>query len=265
MECVKIRNTDLSVSRLSLGTASIHHLMHRADRRNLIECAIAQGITHFDTSPLYGFGLAELDLGSVVGARRAEVTIATKIGLLAPGRGDNVAVLPVWVRKVAGKAVPRLSRPKVDWSIRGAEGSLNASLRRLGTDYVDLLLLHEPDFSNHEAEDLLHWLQQKRSSGKIRYWGLAGLPPKVERWVVESHPLAAVIQTRDSIAGNDAAALRRLGCAPQFTYGYLSGPVMERKSSREIVVEAIERNRDGSIIVSTRRIAHIVELAKGIS
>ena len=100
--------------------------------------------------------------------------------------------------------------------------------------------------------------------GKIRYWGLAGELSGSLPWIRERHPLTAVIQTRDSLAGQEANALRASGRAMQFAYGYLSAA---RKSggdvsAEQILRQALARNTTGSIIISSSSEAHLASLAK---
>lgn len=261
MQYVEVDNTNLRVSRLAFGTASLHHLYRKNQRLRLLEAALASGITHFDTSPYYGFGLAESDLGAFIRGRRDAVTIATKVGLYTPGRAVRGS-LGLWIRKAAGKICGRFSTPRVDWSIRAAEASLNASLKRLGTDYVDLLFLHEPDPILVRSEEMLTWLEGERSKGKIRTWGLAGVPDLLQGWVRADHPLARVVQTKDSLDRKEADLVLDQGRRLQFTYGYLSAsPVGGIAESADILMrKALERNQDGAILFSTRRVDRITKL-----
>ena len=76
-----IDGTDIEVSRLGFGTSSLHHLLSRRDRRSLLLHAESVGITHFDTAPYYGYGLAERELGLALRDRRSRITVTTKVGL----------------------------------------------------------------------------------------------------------------------------------------------------------------------------------------
>ncbi len=266
MQFIQIENTNLNVSRLGFGTASLHHLYRKSQRLRLLDAAFSVGITHFDTSPYYGYGLAESDLRLLIRRRRDAVTVATKVGLYAPG-GAVHGSLAVWLRKAAGKFYRGLSLPVVNWNIRMAERSLNASLKRLGTDYVDILFLHEPDPILIDSEGFLTWLESERAKGKIRYWGLAGMPHLLEGWVSEGHPLATIIQAKDSLDRKEADLLLSKGRRLQFTYGYLSSA--SRGATTEpadmILSKALKRNTDGIILISTCRLEHIEQLARVVS
>ena len=262
MTGVLLSGTDIAVSRLSFGTASLHHLLSSRRRQDLLAAAFDQGFTHFDTAPSYGFGLAEIELGRLIRARRDKVTIATKFGLYPPA-GAKPSTPSVWARKLVAKGGRAHGAPVVDWSQPRIDAGLNDSLRRLGVDYVDLLLLHEPVFGAFESEPLLAWLTAQREKGKVRAWGLAGGPGEIRRCVVDAPSLGVVLQLRDSVAGREADAVTDAGRCLQLTYGYLSsassGGVVP--NAREILERALMRNRTGSVLVSTRRIGRLKELS----
>lgn len=257
-----IENTDVRVSRISFGTASLHHLFSAAKRRQLLETAAASGITHFDTSPYYGYGLAEIDLGMFMHGRRDDFTVTTKVGLYPFGAAAQGAV-GVWVRKAAGKIYPRLSAPEVDWHVQRAGASLDASLQRLKTDHVDFLLLHEPDMRLLDADEFLTWVETARSNGKVRYWGLAGLPALLAPWLQFDHGLAQVLQTRDDLTTKSAGFVLEGGRQLQFTYGYLSSRprIDSDESISDIMGKALVRNTRGSILISTRRADRLKQLS----
>ncbi len=258
MQYTTIDNTDVRVSRISFGTASLHHLFSAKQRQRLLDGAAVSGITHFDTSPYYGYGLAESDLGVFMRGNRDRFTVTTKVGLYPFGFAAHSA-LDVWVRKAAGKAYARLSAPKVDWRVQIAAESLNASLKRLKTDYVDFLFLHEPEINLLNIEEFLRWLENEQSNGKVRYWGLAGLPSLLEPWLRIDHSLASVLQTKDDLVSKSADFVLSSGRKLQFTYGYLSSQLGSDsvQSAADLVRSALMRNTQGSLLVSTRRAEHI--------
>lgn len=263
MNQVMIPGTAVRVSRLAFGTASLHHLFGAADRQALLRAAADAGITHFDTSPYYGYGLAEIDLGRFVRGRRAAVTLTTKVGLYPWGSAKAHAA-GVWSRKALGKLAPRLSLPVVDWHVARARASLIASLRRLGTDYVDFLLLHEPEPGLIAGDEWLSWMEAECTAGRVRAWGLAGTAARVSPWVQARHPLAQVVQTQDSLDRHHADFLTASGRDLQFTYGYLSAGRSGAGglSPEEVLRKALDRNRTGAVLVSTRRVERLRRLAQ---
>jgi len=261
MKYTLLPGTDITISRLSFGTASLHHLESSCKRQALLAAAVEHGFSHIDTAPYYGFGLAEIEVGRLLRNRSNDLTVATKVGLYPPGGGDSTT-LSVWTRKALGKLVPSFARPIIDLSIATASKSLENSLRHLKRDFVDILFLHEPASDLLTTDEFTNWLMQQRELGKLRYWGLAGPSEKFRSWISDGHALAQVLQVRDSIRNGNAHPVLDAGRAFQLTYGYLSGAQVESRdlSVRDVLRAALARNQTGSVLVSTRRISHIPTL-----
>lgn len=264
MQSIVIENTDVRVSRLSFGTGSMHHLFSAQQRQRLLEAAALAGITHFDTAPYYGYGIAEADLGHFLHRRRGAFTVTTKVGLYPYG-GAAQGAMDVWARKALGRIYSRLSAPEVNWQVQRAARSLNDSLKRLKTDYVDFLMLHEPDINLLDRDKFLRWLECEQASGKVRYWGLAGNPVLIKQWLQKKQHLAMVLQTKDDLITKVADFVMANGRQLQFTYGYLSSRSNnENMTASAVINKALMRNTQGSVLVSTRRAERITELAGSI-
>jgi len=256
---VVIAGTSLRVSRLSFGTASLHHLLTRRARQHLLSHACERGFSHFDTAPLYGHGLAEEELGRFLTSGPRALTVATKLGLYPP-RWSRPRAGWVWARQSLSRVLPRLSRPVVSWSLALAERSLNRSLRRLRRGHVDVLYLHEPDPALLAADELLRWLERQQTAGKVRYHGVAGDGARVSRWIRNDHGLCQVLQLRDSIAGREADVAREAGRTLQFTFGYLSAQRGAIAADVAGVVQAALHRSSGSVLVASRALAHVDQL-----
>jgi aryl-alcohol dehydrogenase-like predicted oxidoreductase len=115
--------------------------------------ALDRGITFFDTSAAYGDGHSEELIGRAVKGRRGDVVIATKAGY------DS------WERP------PDFSPPAI-------MASTERSLRRLGTDYLDLLQLHNPPAGALAAPEVREAIRDLVDSGKIRTWGVSAKGPQ---------------------------------------------------------------------------------------
>ena len=130
MQYTTLGKTGLVVSRLALGTMTFgegishgfDHPVNQAHANHLVSQALEAGINFFDTANNYGEGRAEAFLGRALGSRRSEVIIATKLG-----------------------ARTGLALMDAGLSSRHVIASTEASLKRLGTDYIDLLQLHIHD------------------------------------------------------------------------------------------------------------------------
>jgi aryl-alcohol dehydrogenase-like predicted oxidoreductase len=108
----------LEVSLAGLGTNNFGRRLDAAETRRVVDAALDAGVSHFDTADIYGEGRSEEHLGRALGQHRGDVTIASKFGM-GVSRGASHA----------------------DW----VPGNVEESLRRLGTDRLDLLYYHRPD------------------------------------------------------------------------------------------------------------------------
>ena len=146
----------LHISEVGIGCNNFGVRLDEAGTKVVVDAAIDHGITFFDTSNTYGATQSEVLLGRALGARRSHVHIATKFGM---GLDENF--------------------PDIKWSaapdyIRSA---CEASLSRLGTDYIDLYQLHFPDAAT-PLEDTIATLQDLQSAGKIREFGCSNFEPE---------------------------------------------------------------------------------------
>lgn len=261
MRRVSIGSASISTTSLGLGTSRLHYIGSR-ERHRLLEEALARGVRHFDTAPVYGDGLAEECLGLVLRRVRPDVVIATKAGITP----DPLVVrysLPLWPARAARRIFPRAAgsiRPPLTAAC--ISESLDASLRRLRTDYVDLLLLHEPGPDRLvEADDLLGLLQTLRNTGKVRAFGLAGSWEGVTASRAALPREAWIIQTAES--GWQPPAV------PDITYGVLArGPQAFGQAGVDghlaigRLRAARARRPDGVLLVATTRPERIAELVE---
>lgn len=249
----------MSVSRFSFGTAGLFNVGSAKRRADLLAAAHEHGFTHFDTAPYYGFGAAERDLKPLLKAHPG-ITVATKVGLYSPG-GEAQREAAIFVRKAAGRIVPALSRPIVDWNVARARDALTGSLRRLGRERVDLYLLHEPELELLDSDEWLRWLESERD--RVARFGIAVDPRRLKRFLIAATPLASIIQTVDSIEDREADIVLEHDRPLQITYGYISaarrlGPV----DVPTVLAAALHRNSRGSVIVSTRKLDRLGQYAE---
>jgi len=148
-------SSDLTVSAIGFGCWEMggnqYGEVDDDEERRAVERAIDLGVTLFDTAPVYGYGHSEEVLGRALAGRRSEVVLVTKGGV-------------TW--EEVGGPMSRSATHDV------LVGGLEASLRRLGTDYVDLFLIHWPDHKTPEAE-MMAALNELRQAGKTRYIGVS--------------------------------------------------------------------------------------------
>lgn len=163
----------LTVSAVSLGCMNLSHAYGTppdlADAENLLNQSLDMGYTMLDTATIYGFGTNEELISRAVGTRRSEYTLASKCGLYLNDEGN---------REING-------RPEV------IKRQCEASLKRLGTDVIDLYYLHRFD-KNVPIEESVGALSELVTEGKIREVGLSEISADTLRKACTVHPVAAV-------------------------------------------------------------------------
>src|SRR3712207_4322377 len=175
--------TDVPTSAIGLGTAELFRLPSAADRLRIMSAAYDVGVRHFDTAPMYGLGLAERELGQFARGRRDCVVLATKFGITTTRVGRSLGRFQGPVRRVLAAAPALRDRARVGalgpgvgpagsllyeatgYDAAAARWSLEGSLRALGTDYIDLFLLHEPGRADSRWADVRAWLDGARDAG----------------------------------------------------------------------------------------------------
>lgn len=223
----------IQTTSLGFGCASIFRVSSRAQRSDLLHTAYDSGLRHFDVAPMYGFGRAEHELGTFAQMRRAEVTIATKFGIspTLAARGLAYAQGPVrrlfaarpgfrdQARAHAGAPSRRLYEYGGFHAV-GARRSLERSLRALRTDHIDLFLLHDPLPGSVRSDEVSACLEEARTAGLIRCWGIAGDPEPTDEVARSLHGDVLVRQLRDDIFRR---SLRRRPAGAGFvTYGVMA-------------------------------------------
>jgi aryl-alcohol dehydrogenase-like predicted oxidoreductase len=154
-------DTDLEASEVGFGTWALGSSwwgdVSEADGERLLRLGLELGITFFETGDAYGRGRNEELVGRVLGPHRDEVAISTKFGYdLQAARGEHSE----------GERPQRWDGPFV-------RRALEASLRRLGTDRVDLYQLHNPRMDAIDSDETFAALEDLKAEGKIREYGVA--------------------------------------------------------------------------------------------
>jgi aryl-alcohol dehydrogenase-like predicted oxidoreductase len=172
MQQRSLGNTGIKVSQLGLGCNNFGLRMGVEESREVIHAALDLGVTFFDTADVYGNrGGSETALGKFLGDRRKDVFLASKFG----NPMDEARTLTGGSRRYVMSAV-------------------EASLKRLKTDWIDLYQMHRPDPAT-PVEETLRALDDLVKQGKIRYIGfsqLAGWELADRHWIARHHKLSPV-------------------------------------------------------------------------
>jgi aryl-alcohol dehydrogenase-like predicted oxidoreductase len=233
----------LEVSRIGLGAMTMAGIytsgggLDDGESIRTINRALDLGVTHIDTAEIYGPFHSEELVGKAIKGRRDQVVVATKFGLVShSGGGPGVT----------------------DSSPANVRAAVEGSLRRLGTDHIDLYYQHRVD-PNTPIEDTVGALAELVAEGKVRHLGLSEAGSATIRRAHAVHPIAA-LQTEYSLWTRDVEAellplLRELGIGfvpySPLGHGFLTGRLRTaddipaddwRKSNPRFIGENFQRN-----------------------
>jgi aryl-alcohol dehydrogenase-like predicted oxidoreductase len=173
MEQRILGNTGLKVPILSFGSSSLGQEFRKVNLNEALDSvhvALDVGLNLIDTSPFYGRGMSEVLLGHALrGVPRESYILCTKLG--------------------------RYDHEHFDFSAKRVAESVDVSLHRLGTDYLDIILCHDIEFVPMQQiiDETLPALRKIQQSGKVRFVGISGYPMKALRFVIERAAIDCVL------------------------------------------------------------------------
>jgi aryl-alcohol dehydrogenase-like predicted oxidoreductase len=182
MRTVNLDQAGMSCSVLGFGCAALMGRVGRRESLAALGAAYDAGITFYDTARSYGYGESEALLGEFLRGRRESVVVSTKFGIL-PARSNLLKraikplargllrAMPSARKAMQGQIAAQFSVGH--FTVAAMRSSIETSLRKLQTGYVDLLFLHLPPVRVLQQEDLLAALDQLMMEGKVLRAGVA--------------------------------------------------------------------------------------------
>lgn len=272
------------LKRLGFGCGALSTLGTPRASRRLLEGVLELGINHFDTAPLYGRGYSERLLGEFLRGKREHVSVATKFGLLAGyvpplpvGVAMGLNALRRWIAKrrsappeaslsptPVATAVPSPPPPIEDTRVPHIEraaiqAAFDGSRRALGTDYVDLYLLHEhvPSALTSGAMDFLLDL---KASGRVRQLGLAAngsqyfplSEPDLVHWDVLQYEYGPAWPAH-------AGLPRQFPTKSHIFHGCLRGVVGSARAPGEVLAGCLSASPSARVLFSSTKLEHVRE------
>ncbi|MEO9782011.1 MAG: aldo/keto reductase [Sedimentitalea sp.] len=199
MRLNRIGNTDVKVTEISFGCASIGNLYRAATdqaAQDVLQYAWDAGIRYFDTAPRYGRGLSEQRLGQFLSHMpRDSFVVSTKVGrILSPGAP---------IKEADGFVDPLPNAVRHDYSGDGLEASLEHSLGLMQTTYADIVFVHDIGTYTHGADNAAHMeaflgsgyerLVRLKEQGKIRAFGLGVNENQICMDVMDHGPIDVIL------------------------------------------------------------------------
>ncbi len=266
---------------IGFGCVSLTTQTFERTALKLLETAFDQGITHFDTAPVYGQGYSEKILGKFIKEKRKEVTVTTKFGLSPTTIRNIPASLALPLNSIkkkiknekssgttSGQSSMKISFREI--TLAEVKDSFTNSLRNLNTAYIDYYLLHEalPHFLN---EGVIEYLMELREKGMINKIGVATSAINlkdlkehdIKNWDIlqyesDYHIPSAELQTVFPAKQHfHHSVLKHLKNLDQ------NGKTAEQKASALLTL-ALRKNPDGKVLFSTTMATHLINNLKHI-
>ena len=209
MRYVRLGGSGLTVSRLVLGAASFGDTVSPEAAGEIVVAALDAGVSTFDTGDVYAAGRSEQILGTALARVRERVVLCSKVGLrVGDSDKDHALVAGAGPVDHARRWTDGIAPTDAGLSRKHIMTAVEASLRRMGTDYIDLYQVHRFD-PGVPLEETLSVLDDLVRGGKVRYLGCSGFAAwQLVRalWVSDRDRLAAFssIQVRYNVADRTA-------------------------------------------------------------
>ena len=267
MQHRRLGDTDLECSVVGLGTgrlASVSAGVSSLRAGRLMDAAADLGINMIDTADSYAQGACERLLGDLLRGRRDRFLLATKAGYCFPDLPPALRMAAPFVKKI----VNALTRRTQNFTPHAIERCVEASLKRLQTDRIDLFFLHTPDVRAMGNGALLEMLRGLKKQGKIRHFGVSSHDPEVLRAACRTEGVTAVQAPvnpcfRDTLAALPELNTARIGAVANRVF--LSGKLLAPGVDDAPLRERIERLRSARGATASRLLMQFALAQPGVA
>lgn len=176
-------STGLKVSELGLGCSNLGNAVFNYGSDNeftqVLNYAFENGINFFDTADTYSYGNSETLIGKAFKNKRDSIIISTKVGFLPSSLSSPAKMFVPFLGKTRKLIYPfkkylkKASKKRQNFSEGHIRESIEKSLTRLNTDYIDIYLLHNPSAEIIKKGNIFKVLDDLKNEGKIRYYGVS--------------------------------------------------------------------------------------------
>ena len=203
MRYVELGSSGIRSSVLGFGCAGVMGRAGRKDSLRALGATFDAGVNFFDTARSYGYGESEALLGEFLVGRRDRTVISTKFGILAVRQQVWKQVLKPLARRVFSlfPSTQKVAKAQIasqfrshQFSVEILRKSLDESLKKLRTDYVDLLFMHSPTADVMAQDDLFCEMENLVRTGKVRVAGISADPVLVQDETVRDRPVLRALQ-----------------------------------------------------------------------
>jgi len=286
MQMIDIGRTGIRTTPLGLGCARLGSILtplNASECVDLVALAYDLGIRHFDTAASYGQGDSERHLGAALWKKRDRVCIATKAGqrpslkqqalspfkrpiqFLMKQRGANKGANPVATGRAPAQSQPGVSghaEPSQCFEPAFLEQSLDASLQRLRTDYVDIFYLHAPPLAVLHDPAIHDLAGRLKASGKVRAFGVYCDDAALARTALRMS-CADVVEFAASSEARDPLLLRMLTAGKACVLKHIARPAVNSGRYAETLMRsmgaALQMTPSVPFTIGTVNPAHLKE------
>ena len=208
-------STNIKVSELGLGCSSLGNSVFNYGEEDeflrVLDYAFESGINFFDTADTYTFGNSESLIGKAFKRKRDKVIISTKVGFLPSSLSTYAKSFVPFLGssrkfiKPFKRSIKKISKKKQDFSSSHILQSIEKSLKRIRSDYIDIYLLHNPPSKILIEGEIFVLLDKLKVEGKIRFYGVSA--GSIEDAVLCLNiPNVSVLQVKFNIIQSEAAS-----------------------------------------------------------